>query len=75
MLRITIACVLTIAAMLTSADAAPRKTEDGKGYSEIIKACGAKWREREDKATNKGREAWQAFRRTCTVEMGWNKAK
>lgn len=40
-------------------------------YSDIIKACGAEWQKRADKTTNKGRDAWQAFRKECVVRKGW----
>jgi hypothetical protein len=50
-------------------DAAP-------SYSDVIKTCGAEWRERADKATNKGRDAWNAFRVECVARKGYvTKAK
>lgn len=45
-------------------DAAP-------AYSDVIKTCGAEWRERADKATNKGRDAWNVFRVECVARKGY----
>jgi hypothetical protein len=40
-------------------------------YSDVIKTCGAEWRERADKATNKGRDAWNTFRVECVARKGY----
>lgn len=40
-------------------------------YIDVLRSCGAKWKGRSDKADNKGREAWQAFRRACVLESGY----
>jgi len=40
-------------------------------YSDVIKTCGAEWRERTDKATNKGRDAWNTFRKDCVARKGY----
>lgn len=45
-------------------DAAP-------SYSDVIKTCGAEWRERADKASNKGRDAWNTFRVECVARKGY----
>lgn len=40
-------------------------------YSDVIRTCGAEWRERADKATNKGRDAWNEFRKSCVARKGY----
>jgi hypothetical protein len=40
-------------------------------YSDVQRTCGMEWRERTDKDTNKGREAWQAFLKECTKRKGY----
>lgn len=40
-------------------------------YSDVIKTCGAEWSERTDKATNKGRDAWNTFRVACVARKGY----
>lgn len=40
-------------------------------YSDAVTVCGAEWRERTDKQTNKGRDAWNAFRAECVKRLGF----
>jgi hypothetical protein len=39
-------------------------------YSDVIKTCGAEWRERGDK-TVKGRDEWNKFRVECVARKGY----
>lgn len=65
MRKIMLAIVFAVVAFpVLAQDAAPT-------YSDVIKTCGAEWRERADKATNKGRDAWNAFRVECVARKGY----
>jgi hypothetical protein len=40
-------------------------------YLDVIRTCGAEWRERGDKIENKGVEAWNKFRVECVARKGY----
>lgn len=40
-------------------------------YLDTLRSCGTEWKARADKATNKGMEAWQAFRAKCVLDKGY----
>lgn len=40
-------------------------------YIDVIRTCGAEWRERGDKDTNKGAAAWNTFRVECVARKGY----
>jgi len=46
-------------------------------YIDAMKACGAKWRaseERKHVEKGQGTVEWNKYRKTCTAEIGWDRA-
>jgi hypothetical protein len=74
MLRIiAIIASLLFSSVSFAQEAAP--TNASPTYADVQRTCGMEWRAREDKATNKGREAWQAYLKDCTKRKGYVSAR
>lgn len=63
-----VACAISAKAAVSEAD-----PTTFVAYSDAIKSCGAKWKAREDRTTDKGMAAWQTFRAACVQEAGFRK--
>jgi hypothetical protein len=74
MLRIiAIIAFVFVSSVSFAQEAAP--TTAGPSYSDIQRTCGMEWRARTDKATNKGRDAWQTFLKECSTRKGYVSAR
>jgi hypothetical protein len=74
MLRIiAIVAFVLFSSISFAQEAAPTTT--GPSYADIQRTCGMEWRARTDKATNKGRDAWQSFLRDCSKRKGYVSAR
>lgn len=67
------ALALSIAIVIGIISAKAEEVASGNAptYIETVRACGAEWRDRDDKAANKGMDAWQVFRAKCVIEKGF----
>jgi hypothetical protein len=52
-----------------AAPAAPKIT-----FTDVMRTCGAEWRESAERKATPGLAAWNAYRAECLVRKGWAKS-
>ena len=74
MRTITLAAALaaTLAAgTLAHAQEAPAPAAPKYTFGDVMRTCGAEWRESDQRKATPGRDAWNAYRAECLVRKGF----
>jgi hypothetical protein len=53
--------------------AAPAATAPKITFTDVMRTCGAEWRESAERKATPGLAAWNAYRAECLVRKGWAK--